>query len=166
MLKTTLLMGLMTALLLVIGDYIGGSSGMTVMLAFSLISNVLLYWYSDKLVIAQYDARPVDAGSAPQLYGIVQSLARRAQLPMPRGVCGGYGAAQCLCHRTESGTCGGLCHHRPHGDAHAPGSAGVLGHEMSHVKHNDILISTICRRHGRDHFRHGPVRLLVRRGPG
>ena len=84
MLKTTLLMGLMTALLLVIGDYIGGSSGMTVMLAFSLISNVLLYWYSDKLVIAQYDARPVDAGSAPQLYGIVQSLARRAQLPMPR----------------------------------------------------------------------------------
>lgn len=144
MLKTTLLMGLMTALLLVIGDYIGGSSGMTVMLAFSLISNVLLYWYSDKLVIAQYDARPVDAGSAPQLYGIVQSLARRAQLPMPRvyvvdtmlpnafatgrnpehaAVCVTTGLMEMLTPREV---------------------AGVLGHEMSHVKHNDILISTIA----------------------
>lgn len=144
MLKTTLLMGLMTALLLVIGDYIGGSSGMTVMLAFSLISNVLLYWYSDKLVIAQYGARPVDAGSAPQLYGIVQSLARRAQLPMPRvyvvdtvlpnafatgrnpehaAVCVTTGLMEMLTPREV---------------------AGVLGHEMSHVKHNDILISTIA----------------------
>lgn len=144
MMKTTLLMGLMTGLLLLIGDYIGGSSGMTVMLAFSLISNVLLYWYSDKLVIAQYDARPVDAGSAPQLYGIVQSLARRAQLPMPRvyvvdtmlpnafatgrnpehaAVCVTTGLMEMLTPREV---------------------AGVLGHEMSHVKHNDILISTIA----------------------
>ncbi|WP_302157508.1 zinc metalloprotease HtpX [uncultured Acidaminococcus sp.] len=144
MMKTTLLMGLMTGLLLLIGDYIGGSSGMTVMLAFSLISNVLLYWYSDKLVIAQYGAQPVDAGSAPQLYGIVESLARRAQLPMPRvyvvdtmlpnafatgrnpehaAVCVTTGLMEMLTPREV---------------------AGVLGHEMSHVKHNDILISTIA----------------------
>ena len=144
MLKTTLLMGLMTALLLVIGDYIGGSSGMTVMLAFSLISNVLLYWYSDKLVIAQYGARPVDAGSAPQLYGIVQSLARRAQLPMPRvyvvdtALPNAFATGRNPEHAAVCVTTGLMEKLTPRE------VAGVLGHEMSHVKHNDILISTIA----------------------
>lgn len=144
MLKTTLLMGLMTALLLVIGDYIGGSSGMTVMLAFSLISNVLLYWYSDKLVIAQYDARPVDAGSAPQLYGIVQSLARRAQLPMLRvyvvdtALPNAFATGRNPEHAAVCVTTGLMEMLTPRE------VAGVLGHEMSHVKHNDILISTIA----------------------
>lgn len=144
MLKTTLLMGLMTALLLIIGDYIGGSSGMTVMLAFSLISNVLLYWYSDKLVIAQYDARPVDAGSAPQLYGIVQSLARRAQLPMPRvyvvdtALPNAFATGRNPEHAAVCVTTGLMEMLTPRE------VAGVLGHEMSHVKHNDILISTIA----------------------
>ena len=144
MLKTTLLMGLMTALLLVIGDYIGGSSGMTVMLAFSLISNVLLYWYSDKLVIAQYDARPVDAGSAPQLYGIVQNLARRAQLPMPRvyvvdtALPNAFATGRNPEHAAVCVTTGLMEMLTPRE------VAGVLGHEMSHVKHNDILISTIA----------------------
>ena len=144
MLKTTLLMGLMTALLLVIGDYIGGSSGMTVMLAFSLISNVLLYWYSDKLVIAQYDARPVDAGSAPQLYGIVQNLSRRAQLPMPRvyvvdtALPNAFATGRNPEHAAVCVTTGLM-------EILTPREvAGVLGHEMSHVKHNDILISTIA----------------------
>lgn len=144
MLKTTLLMGLMTALLLVIGDYIGGSSGMTVMLAFSLISNVLLYWYSDKLVIAQYGAQPVDAGSAPQLYGIVQSLARRAQLPMPRvyvvdtALPNAFATGRNPEHAAVCVTTGLMEMLTPRE------VAGVLGHEMSHVKHNDILISTIA----------------------
>ena len=144
MLKTTLLMGLMTALLLVIGDYIGGSSGMPVMLAFSLISNVLLYWYSDKLVIAQYGARPVDAGSAPQLYGIVQSLARRAQLPMPRvyvvdtALPNAFATGRNPEHAAVCVTTGLMEMLTPRE------VAGVLGHEMSHVKHNDILISTIA----------------------
>lgn len=144
MLKTTLLMGLMTALLLVIGDYIGGSSGMTVMLAFSLISNVLLYWYSDKLVIAQYNARPVDAGSAPQLYGIVQNLARRAQLPTPRvyvvdtALPNAFATGRNPEHAAVCVTTGLMEMLTPRE------VAGVLGHEMSHVKHNDILISTIA----------------------
>lgn len=144
MLKTTLLMGLMTALLLIIGDYIGGSSGMTVMLAFSLISNVLLYWYSDKLVIAQYDARPVDAGSAPQLYGIVQNLARRAQLPMPRvyvvdtALPNAFATGRNPEHAAVCVTTGLMEMLTPRE------VAGVLGHEISHVKHNDILISTIA----------------------
>lgn len=117
---------------------------MTVMLAFSLISNVLLYWYSDKLVIAQYGARPVDAGSAPQLYGIVQSLARRAQLPMPRvyvvdtALPNAFATGRNPEHAAVCVTTGLMEMLTPRE------VAGVLGHEMSHVKHNDILISTIA----------------------
>ena len=144
MLKTTLLMGLMTGLMLLIGDYIGGSSGMTVMLAFSLISNVLMYWYSDKLVISQYNAQPVDAQSAPMLYGIVQGLAQRAQLPMPRvyvidtGLPNAFATGRNPEHAAVCVTTGLMELLEPRE------IAGVLGHEMSHVKHGDILISTIA----------------------
>ena len=144
MLKTTLLMGLMTGLMLLIGDYIGGSSGMTVMLAFSLISNVLMYWYSDKLVISQYNAQPVDAQSAPMLYGIVQGLAQRAQLPMPRvyvidtGLPNAFATGRNPEQAAVCVTTGLMELLEPRE------IAGVLGHEMSHVKHGDILISTIA----------------------
>ena len=124
MFKTTLLMGLMTGLMLLIGDYIGGSSGMTVMLAFSLISNAVIYWYSDKLVISQYNAQPVDAKSAPMLYGIVLPNAfATGRNPEHAAVCVTTGLMELLEPREI---------------------AGVLGHEMSHVKHDDILISTIA----------------------
>lgn len=144
MFKTTLLMGLMTGLMLLIGDYIGGSSGMTVMLAFSLISNTVIYWYSDKLVISQYNAQPVDAKSAPMLYGIVQGLAQRAQLPMPRiyvidtVLPNAFATGRNPEHAAVCVTTGLMELLEPRE------IAGVLGHEMSHVKHDDILISTIA----------------------
>lgn len=144
MFKTTLLMGLMTGLMLLIGDYIGGSSGMTVMLAFSLISNAVIYWYSDKLVISQYNAQPVDAKSAPMLYGIVQGLAQRAQLPMPRiyvidtVLPNAFATGRNPEHAAVCVTTGLMELLEPRE------IAGVLGHEMSHVKHDDILISTIA----------------------
>ena len=144
MFKTTLLMGLMTALLMVIGDYIGGSGGMTFMLAFSILSNVLMYWYSDKLVISQYNAQPVDAGSAPQLYGIVEGLARRAGLPMPKvyvidtALPNAFATGRNPSHAAVCVTTGLMELLEPRE------IAGVLGHEMSHVLHNDILISTIA----------------------
>lgn len=144
MFKTTLLMGLMTGLMLLIGDYIGGSSGMTVMLVFSLISNALMYWYSDKLVISQYNAQPVDAKSAPMLYGIVQGLAQRAQLPMPRiyvidtVLPNAFATGRNPEHAAVCVTTGLMELLEPRE------IAGVLGHEMSHVKHDDILISTIA----------------------
>lgn len=144
MFKTTILMGLMTALLMVIGDYIGGSSGMTFMLVFSILSNVLMYWFSDKIVISQYNAQPVDAQSAPQLYGIVEGLARRANLPMPKvyvidtALPNAFATGRNPSHAAVCVTTGLMEMLTPRE------IAGVLGHEMSHVLHSDILISTIA----------------------
>ena len=144
MLKTTLLMGFLTALMLLIGDYVGGTSGMTFMLAFSLLSNVLMYWFSDKMVIAQYRAKPVDAQSAPMLYGIVARLAERAGLPMPKvyvvdtALPNAFATGRNPEHAAVCVTTGLMETLEPRE------IAGVLGHEMSHVKHNDILISTIA----------------------
>ena len=144
MLKTTLLMGFLTALMLLIGDYVGGTSGMTFMLAFSLLSNVLMYWFSDKMVIAQYRAKPVDAQSAPMLYGIVARLAERAGLPMPKvyvvdtALTNAFATGRNPEHAAVCVTTGLMETLEPRE------IAGVLGHEMSHVKHNDILISTIA----------------------
>lgn len=144
MLKTTLLMGFLTALMLLIGDYVGGTSGMTFMLVFSLLSNVLMYWFSDKMVIAQYRAKPVDAQSAPMLYGIVARLAERAGLPMPKvyvvdtALPNAFATGRNPEHAAVCVTTGLMETLEPRE------IAGVLGHEMSHVKHNDILISTIA----------------------
>ncbi len=144
MLKTTLLMGFLTALMLLIGDYVGGTSGMTFMLAFSLLSNVLMYWFSDKMVIAQYRAKPVDAQSAPMLYGIVARVAERAGLPMPKvyvvdtALPNAFATGRNPEHAAVCVTTGLMETLEPRE------IAGVLGHEMSHVKHNDILISTIA----------------------
>lgn len=144
MLKTTLLMGFLTALMLLIGDYVGGTSGMTFMLAFSLLSNVLMYWFSDKMVIAQYRAKPVNAQSAPMLYGIVARLAERAGLPMPKvyvvdtALPNAFATGRNPEHAAVCVTTGLMETLEPRE------IAGVLGHEMSHVKHNDILISTIA----------------------
>lgn len=144
MLKTTLLMGFLTTLMLLIGDYVGGTSGMTFMLAFSLLSNVLMYWFSDKMVIAQYRAKPVDAQSAPMLYGIVARLAERAGLPMPKvyvvdtALPNAFATGRNPEHAAVCVTTGLMETLEPRE------IAGVLGHEMSHVKHNDILISTIA----------------------
>ena len=82
--KTAFLMTLLTLLLVLVGDYIGGGQGMLVMLIFSVGMNFVTYWYSDKMVLAQYRARQVSEETAPALYGIVRRLAGRAGLPVPK----------------------------------------------------------------------------------
>ena len=82
--KTAFLMTALTVLLVLIGDYFGGLQGMIVMLSFSVIMNFYAYWNSDKMVLRHYNAREVDAQSAPALYKMVQELARRGNLPMPK----------------------------------------------------------------------------------
>ena len=77
-------MALMTALLMLLGDFFGGLRGMTVMLFVGVAMNFFAYWNSDKMALAQYQATQVDANTAPELYGIVQKLAERGGLPMPR----------------------------------------------------------------------------------
>ncbi len=144
MLKTTLLMAMMTAILMVIGEYVGGTDGMTIMLIFSLVSNFAMYWFSDKVVISQYNAQQVDATSAPQLYHIVEGLAQRGDLPMPKvyiiptRLPNAFATGRNPDHAAVCVTEGLL-------DLLEPREiAGVLGHEMSHIKHRDILISTIA----------------------
>jgi heat shock protein HtpX len=82
--KTYLLMGLLTALILWVGNLIGGQSGMVIALVFALAINGYSYWYSDKIVIHQTGAEEVRPEHAPELYGMMADLARRAQLPMPK----------------------------------------------------------------------------------
>ncbi|MCH3951365.1 MAG: zinc metalloprotease HtpX [Acidaminococcus sp.] len=144
MLKTTLLMGLMTALLLVIGDYVGGTNGMAVMLLISILSNMFIYWNSDKIVISQYGAQEVNKEMAPGLWNIVEALTRRAGLPMPR-VCiidsrvpNAFATGRNPEHAAVCVTTGLM-------DILTPRElSGVLGHELSHIRHNDILIGTIA----------------------
>ena len=142
--QTALLMGLMTALLMLIGDFFGGIQGMTFMLFIGVAINFYAYWNSDKMVLAHYHAQQVDRRTAPQLYGIVERLADRAGLPMPK------------VYIIDSPVPNAFATGRdPEHAAVAVNSAlaemlteeelaGVLGHELSHVKHHDILISTIA----------------------
>ena len=82
--KTTLLLATLTAILVVIGDMIGGRSGMIMMFVISMGMNFMSYWYSDKIVLAQYNAQPVTAQSNPKLYAMVEKLTKNGNLPMPK----------------------------------------------------------------------------------
>ena len=142
--KTAMLMALMTMLLMAIGDYFGGLQGMTIMLFFGVAMNFFTYWNSDKMVLAHYNAQEVDARTAPRLYAIVKRLADRAKLPMPKV----YIIDSPVPNAFATGR-------NPEHAAVAVNTAladlvdedelaGVLAHELSHVKHRDILISTVA----------------------
>ena len=139
-----MLMALMTMLLMAIGDYFGGLQGMTIMLVFGVAMNFFTYWNSDKMVLAHYGAQEVNARTAPRLYGIVKRLADRAKLPMPKV----YIIDSPVPNAFATGR-------NPEHAAVAVNTAladlldedelaGVLAHELSHVKHRDILISTVA----------------------
>jgi heat shock protein HtpX len=83
-LKTTLLLGCLTGLLLWIGQYFGGARGMAGMLMVAAVMNLGSYWFSDKLVLRMYGARELAPEDAPELHALVRELAVGAQLPMPR----------------------------------------------------------------------------------
>ncbi|MDE1998876.1 MAG: M48 family metalloprotease, partial [Burkholderiales bacterium] len=84
MMKTAVLMAAITALFMAIGGMIGGRSGMMLALVVALGMNFFSYWFSDQMVLKMYNAREVDAQTAPRFYTLVQDLAQRANLPMPR----------------------------------------------------------------------------------
>lgn len=142
--KTAFLMALMTALLMLIGDFFGGIKGMTFMLLVSIGMNFFAYWNSDKMVLAHYNAQQVDERTAPELYGIVAKLAKKANLPMPKV----YIIDSPIPNAFATGR-------DPEHAAVAVNSSlvdllsrdeieGVLAHELSHVKNRDILVSTIA----------------------
>ena len=141
--KTAFLMTLLTVLLVLVGDYIGGGQGMVFMLILSVAMNFFSYWYSDKMVLAQYRARAVDENSAPALYGIVKRLAERAGLPMPKvyiiddQVPNAFATGRNPEHAAVAVTTGLMNYLSP------KEIEGVLGHEMTHVRNRDILIGSV-----------------------
>jgi heat shock protein HtpX len=141
--KTAMLMAAIMALFGVVGGIFGGREGMLMALVFGGAMNVFSYWFSDKMVLKMYNAREVDETSAPRFYAMVRELAQRADLPMPRvyliqedqpnafatgrnpqnaAVAATTGILQLLSERELR---------------------GVMAHELAHVRHRDILISTI-----------------------
>ncbi|RDK08044.1 zinc metalloprotease HtpX [Cupriavidus lacunae] len=142
--KTFMLMAAITALFIVIGGMIGGRSGMMMALLIALGMNFFSYWFSDKMVLRMYNAQEVDAGSAPQFYGMVQELAQRAGLPMPRVYLINEDAPNAFAtgrnpeHAAVAATTGIL---RVLSEREL---RGVMAHELAHVRHRDILTSTIA----------------------
>ena len=142
-LKTSILMAGIMALFGVLGAYIGGSSGMLLALLFGGAMNVFSYWFSDTMVLKMYNAREVDEYSAPQFYNMVRELAQRADLPMPRVYLideaqpNAFATGRNPDNAAVAATTGILSL------LSAREIRGVMAHELAHVHHRDILISTI-----------------------
>jgi heat shock protein HtpX len=142
--KTVLLLGLMTGLILGIGQLFGGPQGMVIAFVFALLLNFGSYWFSDRIVLAMYQAREVGLDEAPELYRIVQNLILRAQLPMPRlyiiptespnAFATGRDPEHAIVAVTE-----GILRIMKREELE-----GVIAHELSHVKNRDILVSSIA----------------------
>ncbi|WKB50667.1 zinc metalloprotease HtpX [Eleftheria terrae] len=143
LLKTAVLMAAITALFVAIGAVLGGQQGMMVALLIALGMNFFSYWFSDQLVLKMYNAREVDESTAPQFYRMVRELAQRAQLPMPRVYIidehapNAFATGRNPSNAAVAATTGIM---RVLTDREL---RGVMAHELAHVKHRDILISTI-----------------------
>ena len=142
--RTTILLAVMTALIIWVGQLLGGRQGMIIALIFAAGMNFFSYWYSDKLVLKMYRASEVTSGQAPEFYETVQRLTRQAGLPMPKlyvipqqtpnAFATGRNPEHAVVAVTE-----GLLKVMNHEEV-----TGVLAHELAHVKNRDILIGSIA----------------------
>jgi len=143
-LKTTLLLASLTALILWIGGYFGGQSGMVIALVFAAVMNLGAYWFSDKVVLKMYRAREVEPSQAPGLYQMVERLAQKSGLPTPKVYVipqdspNAFATGRNPEHAVVAVTQGIL---RLMNDEELE---GVLAHELSHVKNRDMLIGSIA----------------------
>ncbi|MGN0941325.1 MAG: zinc metalloprotease HtpX [Selenomonadaceae bacterium] len=142
--KTAILMALLCGVLVAVGGAVGGRDGATMMLVISLAINFVSYWFSDSLVLKAYGAREVSEAQAPELYHLVAKLARNAELPMPK-VCimnsdvpNAFATGRSPSHAAVCVTTG-IMRALEYNEL-----GGVLGHELSHIKHRDTLISTVA----------------------
>ncbi|MDR1350057.1 MAG: zinc metalloprotease HtpX [Zoogloeaceae bacterium] len=142
--KTALLMAAITALFGVLGAALGGTQGMALALLLGGGMNLFFYWFSDRMVLKMYKAREVDAQSAPDFYRTVRELAQNAGLPMPRVYIineeqpNAFATGRNPQHAAVAATTGILRTLSPRE------LRGVMAHELAHVQHRDILISTIA----------------------
>lgn len=144
MLKTMILMTALTLVLVWAGAAMGGRSGMTMALMFALIMNLFTYWFSDKLVLKMYRAREVSEGEAPELYSMVRRLSQKAEIPMPKVYImdqdqpNAFATGRNPSHAAVAVTTGIMR------ILTREELEGVIGHELAHVKHRDILIGTVA----------------------
>ncbi len=142
--KTVLLLGLLTGIILFLGGAIGGRIGLFIAFGFALVMNVGSYWYSDKLVLSMYRAREVGPQDAPALHSIVDDLAREANLPKPRVYIvpqdspNAFATGRDPEHGVVAVTQGLLQ------ILSTEELRGVLAHEMGHIRNRDILVQTIA----------------------
>lgn len=142
--KTFFLMTVLTVILVGLGSIIGGRSGGMIAFAIALIMNFVSYWFSDKIVLRMYGAREVSPQEAPQLHGTVASLAQRSGIPMPR----------VFIIEDDSPNAFATGRNPEHGVVAVTTGImrilsrdeleGVLAHELSHIKHRDILIQSVA----------------------
>jgi len=142
--KTGLLLGALTGLLMLIGGLIGGKGGVFVAFIFATVLNFGSYWFSDKIVLRMYNAQEVTPDQAPELYDIVKNLAMRANLPMPRvyiipeDTPNAFATGRNENHAVVAVTAGILR------ILDKNELEGVLAHELTHIKNRDILIGSIA----------------------
>jgi len=142
--KTMVLLVALTLILVWAGAAMGGKQGMTIAFIFALGMNLFAYWFSDKIVLKMYGAREVTESEAPELYSIVRRLAQKAEIPMPKVYIidgeqpNAFATGRNPGHAAVAVTAGIMR------ILSQDELAGVIGHELAHVKHRDILISTIA----------------------
>ena len=143
-LKTTLLLGALTGMFLVIGKAIGGNSGMVIAFFFAVVMNFGSYWFSDKIVLMMYRASEVDEHQAPDLHAMIDRLCARAKLPKPKIYIipdpqpNAFATGRNPQHAAVAATEGIMRL------LNMDELEGVMAHELAHVKHRDILISSIA----------------------
>lgn len=144
MLRTTVLMALLTGLLVMAGGAIGGKSGMTFALIMAGVMNFVSYWFSDKIVLAMYGAHEVTEVEQPAFYSMVRQLAAQAGMPMPRvyiidsDTPNAFATGRNPEHAAVAATTGILR------ILSREELMGVMAHELTHVRNRDILISSIA----------------------
>ena len=142
--KTVFLLTALTLLLLFIGQALGGQQGMMFAFAFACIMNLGAYWFSDKLVLAMYRAEPLAEEQAPDLFRIVRKLTQKMGMPMPKiyriptATPNAFATGRSPSHAVVAVTQGIL------ELLNEEELEGVLGHELSHVEHRDILIASVA----------------------
>ncbi len=142
--KTFLLMALLTGLFVLVGNWVGGNQGMIVALVLAALMNLGSYWFSDKIVLMMYRAQEVDEAQAPELYAAVRRLAQRGGLPMPRVFIipdespNAFATGRDPQHAVVACTVGLVRM------LNQEELEGVLAHELSHVRHRDMLIGALA----------------------
>ncbi len=143
-LRTGFLLALLTVLLVFVGQVIGGPNGATTALGFALLMNLGVYWFSDKMVLAMYRAKPLSEGEAPQVYRAVREIAAHERMPMPKlywlptVTPNAFATGRSPSHASVAVTSGLLK------IMDEEELKGVLAHELSHVKNRDTLVMSIA----------------------